>query len=44
MRITPSLLSAWENERVQIPEDKERLYLKKLNDLRESEIYEKKFV
>lgn len=34
MRITPSLLSAWENERVPIPEEKERLYLKKLNELR----------
>jgi DNA-binding transcriptional regulator YiaG len=37
MRITPSLLSAWENERVPMPEEKEKLYLKKLNELRKEQ-------
>ena len=40
MRITPSLLSAWENERVPIPEEKEKYYLKKLNELRKDDLNE----
>ena len=32
--VTPSIVSMWERERVKIPEDMERLYLKKLKELK----------
>ena len=34
MGVTPSIVSMWERERVKIPEDMERLYLKKLKELK----------
>lgn len=34
MGVTPSILSMWERERANIPEDMERLYLTKLKELR----------
>ena len=35
MGVTPAIVSMWERERVNIPEDMEKLYLKKLRELKE---------
>lgn len=37
MGVTPSILSMWERERANIPEDMEKLYLIKLRELKNSE-------